>query len=158
MSTKQQPKSVEEYKEMGYEALHKEVAGMISLAQRLVTWRGRAEHFGLLPALTALQQLTAQPGRRIPIPGVPSWREECELLGITAEVVRQWRSRTQSEKDMRMMLGEQVFKRPKHNPLDAKLTEQQLYKLVTSILNDEEIDPESQYYRIALAIAEDHEW
>ena len=143
---------------MGYPALHKEVAAMIGQAKRLVTWFGKAERWGLLPALTALQSLTAQPGRRIPVPGVPAWQEECELLGITPEVVRQWRCRTQAEKDIRQMMGELPPRPHRSSPNQLEHYKQRLKLVVNKILTDDELDTDDELYRMAAHIAEEEEW
>lgn len=91
---------------MGQEGLIIEVRRILSQSRRLVIWFKKAEQLDLLPALTALKQLSARPGRRQVDPEKPGWQEVCRSLDISPEMVRQWRLRTQSEHDIRRLLGE----------------------------------------------------
>src|SRR5215831_18586765 len=64
----------------------------------------RARH--QLPALQAMHDKVAQPGRRgEPNSERPNWEDECRSLGLTPEIVRQWKRRTQADTDIRHLLG-----------------------------------------------------
>ena len=100
-------RTVEQFKALGYDKLHKELVRMIGQSKRIAVWFDEGERTHLLPALVAMRDLVAQPGRREPDPDKPSWQEECLRLGITPELVRQWKTRTASEQQIRRMLGEE---------------------------------------------------
>jgi hypothetical protein len=96
-----EPLTHKQFKELGYDKLHSELKKMLAQARRMTLWFNAAERRNLLPALFAMKELVAQPGRREPDPSKPNWEDECRLLGITPEVVRQWKSRTAAETDIR---------------------------------------------------------
>jgi len=50
---------------------------MIAREQRIITWFNSDAPIKLLPALQAMLDLTAQPGRRIPYPNQLNWNDEC---------------------------------------------------------------------------------
>jgi hypothetical protein len=107
----------------------------------------------LLPALLAMKEKVAQPGRRFPTEGLPNWEEECKLLGIHPAAVRKWKERTQSEADLRMMLGEQP--RPpkeRHAPPSREL--HRLQQLVQAVLDGDEDAAE----HLAQQFAEEYEF
>jgi len=146
------PLSYAECKALGYQKLHKQLVKMIAQTQRISRWFDAGERLNLLPALMAMRDLTAKPGRREPgISPVPDWTEECSLLGISANVVRQWKHRTAAETDIRNLLGEEPTtpKRAGGGTGNADAVKH-LQRLVRAILNSSEDDAE----RLALAIAE----
>lgn len=145
--------SVAEYEAMGYEKLFKEVDQMLKQGQRLLTWFGKDERIILLPALTALKNLCARPGRRIPIPGQPDWQETLLRLGLNHEQVKKWRQRTASETDIRTLVGED---RSNHRtpPPSAAHVLKQLQLLSIAVLNGDEDKAEM----MAAAFAERYEW
>jgi hypothetical protein len=101
-----------QFKELGYDKLHRELQRMLAQAQRMTVWFNAAERLNLLPALFAMKEIVQQPGRREPDPNSPNWEDECRLLGITSDMVRQWKCRTAAETDIRHMLGEAPKKGP----------------------------------------------
>src|SRR5215475_15112552 len=86
----------------------------------------------------------AQPGRRCePNPRTPTWEEECRSLGITPELVRQWRRRIQAEFDIRHLLGEEPNKGGGKRVEDKNaLAAEHLQKLCKLVLSDREGDDE----------------
>jgi hypothetical protein len=84
---------------------------MLAQAQPLVLWFNSDERAKLLPALQAMHELTAQPGRREPIPDQPNCEEGYIMLGLTPELVRQWKRGTGAEQDLRILLGEKPTKK-----------------------------------------------
>jgi len=146
------PLSYGEYKALGYQKLHKQLAKMMSQTHRISRWFDAGERLNLLPALMAMRDLTAKPGRREPNSShVPDWTEECYLLGINANVVRQWKRRTAAETDIRHLLGEEpnTPKRAGGGNANADAVKH-LQRLVRAIVNGSEEEAE----RLALAIAE----
>ena len=146
------PLSYGEYKALGYERLHKQLKKMLAQTHRISRWFDAGERLNLLPALMAMRDLTAKPERREPNSStVPDWTEECYLLGISANVVRQWKHRTAAETDIRHLLGEETSI-PKsgggtNTNSDAV---KHLQRLVQAVVNGSEKEAE----RLALAIAE----
>ena len=94
-----------------------------------------------LPALQAMHDKVAQPGRRgEPNSERPNWEDECRSLGLTPEIVRQWKRRTQADTDIRHLLGEEPKKPGKgatedRNALAAKHLEQ----ICRAVLNGDDI-------------------
>jgi hypothetical protein len=140
-----------QFAEMSYDHLHHKLKEMIERAQRLSVVFNAVERVNLLPALQAMHDKVAQPGRRERDPNQPTWDDECRSLGIAPEQVRQWRRRTQAETDIRHPLGEE------RNPPPGKRAEDRnaqaakhLAQLCTLVLNGEE----EQAERLAAALAE----
>ena len=101
-----------EFAEMTYEQPHRTLKKMLSEAQHLSISIDAVQRLKLLSALQAMRDKVAQPGRRgEPNPNKPSWEDECRMLGISPEVVRQWRRRTQVNDDIRHLLGEEPYRR-----------------------------------------------
>jgi hypothetical protein len=123
-----------EFKEMGYERLHRELKKMLAQAERMTKWFNAAERINLLPALQAMHDLVAKPGQREPDPTKPNWEDECRLLGITPEQVRQWKSRTASETDIRHLLGERP-KEPGAPPESISHIKRHLEDLARAVLD-----------------------
>jgi hypothetical protein len=141
---------MKQFQELGYEQLHAELKKMINQAQRMTVWFNQDKQIRLLPALAAMKSLVAQPGRRFKA-GEPDWEEECRLLGISAEQVRQWKHRTASEKDIRHLLGEEPT--PRHPASVAPTVEfHRLMMLTKAIIEGDEIKAE----KLAHAFAEEY--
>jgi len=102
-----EPLTVKDFASLGYERLHREILKMVQQAERMSTCFNEDKQLRLLPALTAMKSLVAQPGRRFVITGQPGWEDECRSLGLTAEQVRQWRKRTDSDLSIGALLGEE---------------------------------------------------
>jgi hypothetical protein len=126
--------TVKQYREMGYEALHKELARLVARSNRTIMWLNRERQMQMLPALMAMDALVAAPGRRFPTPGLPNWEDECHLLGLNPATIRQWKKRTGAEADMRAMLGEEREPRARNVPPSLELHKLQM--LVDAVLND----------------------
>ena len=107
------PPTYDEYKEMGRIKLRREVKNMLAQQARIMALFNKHSRAKLLIAMQALHDIAAQPGKREHDPDNPNWEGECELLGITPELFRQWKHRTQSETDMRILAGEQKKLHPK---------------------------------------------
>jgi hypothetical protein len=129
--------SQKQFKELGYEKLHRAVQKMLAQAQRMTIWFNAAERLNLLPALFAMKELVAQPGRREPDPNKPNWEDECRLLEITPEMVRQWKCRTAAETDIRHLLGEEPKKGQPTAPSDAQ-AKKYLEALTKAVLDGED--------------------
>jgi len=146
------PLSVEEYIALGYEKLHSKLKTMIAQANRMATWFNVDKQLRLLPALMAMKSLVAQPGRRFPKEGQPSFEEECRLLGLSAEQVRQWKHRTATETDIRALLGEEGNK-PRSRAIPAPTAEyHKLMMLTKAVLDGDDRKAE----KLAQAIAEEY--
>jgi hypothetical protein len=109
----------------------------------------------LLVALQALHDIAAQPGKREHDPDNPNWEGECELLGLTPELVRQWKHRTQSETDMRILAGELPKLHPKakleaNAQAELATAKRLLEKLSRAVIEGREEEAE----RVASAAAE----
>jgi hypothetical protein len=152
---KTRPLSQKQYMDLGYEKLHAELKRMLAQAERQVKWFNRDSRIRLLPALYAMRELTAAPGQRSDLePGRPSWEKECLLLGITSEVVRQWKRRTASETDIRALIGEEMRQHPADPAARNALALQHLKRLTGAVLegNDELAE------NLAVAFAELYRW
>jgi len=140
----------EEYKALGYDKLHRELKKIIAQSQRVIVWFNEGERASLLPALQAMKDLVAQPGRRDPDPNKPNWADECMKLGITPEQIRQWKTRTGAESDISYLLGKQ----PKAASVSAsgadKIALKYLVRLTKAVINGDEVEAE----RVASAVAE----
>jgi hypothetical protein len=120
---------------MGYAALHRELIRMLKQAQRQVAWFNLDERAKLLPALQAMHNLVAQPGRRIADPDKPNWDDECRLLGISPDLVRKWKQRTAADTDIRVLLGEKP--KPGQKPSASEAT-RHLKALVEAVLGGQD--------------------
>lgn len=140
-----------QFANMSYRELHRKLKDMLGQAQRLSVWFNAAERLNLLPALQAMHDKVAQPGRRAEAnPHTPTWEQECRSLGITPEQVRQWKRRTQADTDIRHLLGEEPNppgKRVEDRNAQAANHLAQLCKLV---LDDDDVHAE----QLAAALAE----
>ena len=124
---------------------------MIGQAQRLSVLFNGVERVNLLPALQAMHDKVAQPGKRgEPDPNKPTWEEECRTLGITPELVRQWKRRTQTETDIRHLLGDKPNKPGKRVEEKNAMAAKHLQQLCDLVLNGDEIHAE----QFALGVAE----
>jgi hypothetical protein len=99
-----------QYADMTYDELLRVLKEKFRQAQRISVWFGELERLGVLVALQAMHDKVAQPGRRIPDPNQPNWEDVCRSLGITPNLVRVWRCRTQANTDIRHLLGERPVK------------------------------------------------
>jgi hypothetical protein len=115
-------------------------------------WFNAAERTNLLPALQAMHDLVAQPGRREFNPDQPNWEDECRLLGVTPEMVRQWKCRTAAETDIRHLLGEGDKPPGKKDSRTARNAQavKHLYTLVTAVSDGDD----KQVEKLAAAFAE----
>ena len=140
-----------EFADMSYHELHQKLKEMIGQAQRLSVLFNAVERVNLLPALQAMHDKVAQPGKRgEPDPKKPTWEEECRSLGITPELVRQWKHRTQTETDIRHLLGDKPNKPGEPAKDNNAMAAKHLQQLCQLVLNGDEIRAE----QFALAVAE----
>jgi transposase-like protein len=137
--------------ELTYEELFRKAKEMLKQEQRLVNWFNAAARVDLLPILQALHDQVAQPGRRgEPDPNKPNWEQVCRLLGITPELVRQWKRRTQTDTDIRHLLGEEDNKPGTRVEDKNALATKHLQQLCSLVLSGDDIQAE----RLATAIVE----
>lgn len=144
-----------QFADMPYQELHNELKKMIQQAKRLSIWFTAGERFNLLPALQAMHDKVAQPGRRTDLREAagPTWDAECQSLGITPELFRQWKRRTQTDTDIQHLLGE----KPKEPGMKKQSGEnaqavRDLHKLCIAVLENDYDGIKAE--EIALAIAE----
>ena len=146
-------KEVLSYKQlmaMSYEDLLRKAKDMLGQERRLMTWFNASARLSLLPILQALHDKVAQPGKRgEPDPRNPNWEQVCRLLGVTPEQVRQWKRRTQTDTDIRHLLGEERPRPGKREDNNGQ-AKQHLARLCTLVLSGDDIRAE-QY---AAAIVE----
>src|SRR6516164_5588062 len=139
-----------QFADMSYQELHRTLKEMLGQAQRLSVWFNAVERVNLLPALQAMHDKVAQPGRREPNPAQPTWEQECRSLGITPEQVRQWKRRPQADTDIRHLIGEE------RNPPGKRVEDrnaraaQHLAQLCKLVLDGDDEHAE----RLAAALAE----
>jgi len=146
-----EPMTVKEYASFGYAKLHKELSKMVLEAERTTVRFNTDKQLRLLPALTAMKGLVAQPGRRYLVAGQPGWEDECRSLGLTAEQVRQWRKRTASDMSLGVLLGEEKNPPKKRAPA---LTQEyrRMVMLAKAVVDGEEAKAD----KIAQAIVEEY--
>jgi hypothetical protein len=139
---------------MSYEELFQELKRMLARAGRQMVWFNRAERVNLLPALQAMRDKVARPGRRSdlagPNPSQPTWEDVCRMLAISPDLVKKWKRRTQAETDIRYLLGEEPTKPKKSQEEQNRDAVKHLRLLVTEVLNGSEETAD----RLALALAE----
>ena len=140
----------QQFADMSYDELLKELKGMLGQARRINVWFSVIERVNLLPALQAMHDKVARPGRRNPDPNKPNWEDICRILGITPDVVRMWRMRTQANTDIRHLLGEQPPKPKVSQEQMNKEALKHLQQLVTAVLTGDDEQAEA----IAAALAE----
>jgi hypothetical protein len=98
-----------------------------------------------------MHEKVAQPGRRTPDPNQPNWEDECRSLGITPELVRQWKRRTQAETDIRHLLGKEDQRPGKKTSSEVNAQAlKDLERICRTVLGGDEIVAE----QMALALAE----
>ena len=134
-----------EFAEMTYSELHRELKKMLGQAKRMTVWFNAVERVNLLPALLAMKEKVAQPGRREPDPNKPNWEDECRSLGITPDIVKKWKQRTQTESDIRHLIGEEP-NRPAPRSSDSvngALAVKHLQDLCKAVLEDDTTKAES---------------
>jgi hypothetical protein len=136
---------------MEYDELHRELKRLLKQAGRVMRWFNEDKRAQLLPALMAMKALVAQPGRRFPREGVPTWEEECKKLGISADLVRKWKQRTGAEHDLRKLLGEDEYTQRKHHET-MTIDQRKLQRLCEAVLNGEQVLAE----RLAAAYVEEY--
>ena len=154
MAQKKDVPTYKQYADMSYQELHRELKHMLGRAQHLSVQFEAVERVNLLPALQAMHDKVAQPGRRgEPNPRTPTWEEECRSLGITPELVRQWRRRIQAEFDIRHLLGEEPNKPGKRVEDKNALAAKHLQQLCRLVLSDREGD-DVRAEQLAAALAE----
>lgn len=139
-----------QFADMSYQELHRTLKEMLGRAQRLSVWFNAVERVNLLPALQAMHDKVAQPGRREPNPGQPTWEQECRSLGITPEQVRRWKRRTQADTDIRHLIGEEPNPPGKRVEDRNAQAAQHLAQLCKLVLDGDEEHAE----RLAAALAE----
>jgi hypothetical protein len=135
---------------MSYEELYRVLREKFRQAQRISLWFGELERAGVLVALQAMHDKVAQPGRRIPDPNQPNWEDVCRSLGITPNLVRVWRCRTQANTDIRHLLGEQPPKSGEKQADGASEVRRHLADLCKAVLYGEDERAE----RMAMSLAE----
>ena len=138
------------FSQMSYEELLEKLKEMLAQAQRLTAWFNAGERLKLLPALQAMHDKVAQPGRRVPDPDKPNWADVCRILGLTPDLIKKWKQRTQTETDIHHLLGEDFRKSAKGKPDDPQALKKQLGLLCTAVLNGEEERAE----QLAMALSE----
>jgi hypothetical protein len=142
-----------QFADMSYQGLHRKLKEMIERAQQLSVSINAVARVNLLPALQAMHDKVAQPGRRERNPNQPTWDDECRMLGITPEQVRQWKRRTQTDTDIRHLLGEMPNKPGKGKSEDRiALAAKHLEMICKSVLDGDEKRAE----QLAMAFAERH--
>jgi hypothetical protein len=141
-----------EYAAMDYEELFKTLNDMIKQAQRMVVWFGSHERIGLLPALQAMKDKVAQPGRRIVDPKEPNWEDVCRMLGITPDLVRTWRMRTAANTDIRHLVGEERPKPQLSPEQESKEAKRHLKRLCLEVVNGDMIAA----YNLASRLVEEY--
>ena len=146
-----EPLTVKDYSGLGYDKLHKEILKMVQQAEHATVRFNTDKQLRLLPALTAMKGLVAQPGRRFVVTGQPGWEDECRSLGLTAEQVRQWKKRTASDMSIRVLLGEEKDAPKKRAPA---LTQEyrRMVMLAKAVVDGDEAKAE----KIAQAIVEEY--
>jgi hypothetical protein len=146
-----EPQTVKDYASLGYEKLHKELLKMVEQAERSTVRFNTDKQLRLLPALTAMKSLVAQPGRRFLVAGQPGWEDECRSLGLTAEQVRQWKKRTASDMSIGALLGEEKSQPKKCAPAMTQ-EYRRMVMLAKAVVDGEEAKAE----KIAQAIVEEY--
>lgn len=135
---------------MGYDGLHKELTRLLDAARETSISFAAMTQLEILPAIEALRELTAQPGRRVPDPSRPSFSDALYSLGLTPEVVRTWRRRTESDRE----IEERLIGKPKKatgkaaQRANSAAALKHLATLVNAVLNGDEDRAE----RLAMAI------
>jgi hypothetical protein len=146
-----EPLTVKNFASFGYDKLHKALLKMVQEAERTTVQFNTDKQLRLLPALTAMKGLVAQPGRRFLVAGQPGWEDECRSLGLTAEQVRQWKKRTASDMSIGVLLGEE--KNPPKRRAPAVTQEyRRMVMLAKAVVDGEEAKAE----KIAQAIVEEY--
>jgi hypothetical protein len=135
---------------MGYDRLHAELVRLLDAARETSISFAAMTQLEILPAIEALRELTAQPGRRIPDPNKPSFSDALYSLGLTPEVVRTWRRRTAADEAIQDILA---LGGKKPNGKAAQRAKQatavkHLARLVETVLSGDE----SRAERLAMAL------
>jgi DNA-binding transcriptional MerR regulator len=146
---------IEHYRNLGYTRLMAEIERMLAKVRTITLALSESERAELQPALEALHDLTAAPGRRIPDANAPTFQEACDALGLSAATVRAWRRRTLSEAEICQRMGEQPRKSPKTKQRERDVMAlQQLKALVTAIVHGQEDRAE----RLAFTLQDIYNW
>jgi hypothetical protein len=138
------------YADMSYEELYRVLKEKFRQAQRISLWFGELERAGVLVALQAMHDKVAQPGRRIPDPGRPNWEDVCRSLGISPNLVRVWRCRTQANTDIRHLLGEQPARSGEQPAAGSGQLRRDLAELCKEVIYGEDVEAE----RMAMELVE----
>ena len=146
---KKEALTYKEYADMDFEELYQTLKGMFRQAQRLMVWFGSEERLNLLPALQAMHDKVAQPGRRVADPNNPNWEDVCRMLGITPDIVRMWRMRTAANTDIRHLVGEQPPKPKLSQEQQNREAVRHLARLCRVVLNGDEDEAEHMALRLA---------
>jgi hypothetical protein len=135
---------------MGYDGLHKELIRLLDAARETSISFAAMTQLEILPAIEALRELTAQPGRRVPDPSRPSFSDALYSLGLTPEVVRTWRRRTAADEAIQDILLPGGKKPNGKAAQRAKQTTavKHLARLVETVLSGDE----SRAERLAMAL------
>jgi hypothetical protein len=101
-----QPDSVQYYLSLTDEELDQQIIASTQLLDTLSAQKRREIQAKLLPALMVLRDRHAQPGRRNPVLGFPSWEEYLRCRNLKPDTVRSWFRRSLSANEVAIMLGE----------------------------------------------------
>jgi hypothetical protein len=133
-----------QYAAMDYDELLRVLKDKFRQAQRLSLWFNELEKLGVLVALQAMHDKVAQPGRRRdlaePDPKKPTWEDVCSMLGITPNLVRVWRCRTQANTDIRHLLGEEPPRPGAKQPDSASEIRHRALRLAKAVIRGEETE------------------
>ena len=135
-------------------SVHELLITMLAKAQNIIRSFNAGECVYLLPALLAMRDLTAAPGRRKPNGNsIPDWTEESYSLGLNPDVVRQWKCRTAAEYDIRHLLGEEPSTPKASDAARNAEAVKHLRRLVQAVLNGGDA---RETEKLAQALAERH--
>jgi hypothetical protein len=130
--------TVTQYEALGYDRLMKRIRSQLREAERMGRMVNKAKQVQVLPAITALKNLTAQPGRRITKEGFPTFEESLLLLELNPATVRGWKFRTAAEMDIASLLGEEKKAPVKRSP--SSTTEHRRLITIARLLRNGNID------------------
>src|SRR5215471_12622451 len=155
MRSKKDVLTYRHYADMEYDELLGALKEKFRQAQRISLWFNELEKAGVLVMLQALHDKVAQPGRRRdlagPDPESPTWADVCGILGITPNLVRVWRSRTQANLDIRHLLGEPVPEPGKKVEDTVSELRASLRRICTAVVYS---DKEEEAEQLAMALIE----
>jgi len=100
------PDSIEYFRSLSDEELDAQVVGTMSRLDALSSQKRQQIKARLLPLLLVLRDRYAQPGRRVVIPGCPTWTEYLRGRGLKPDTVRSWFRKTRSAEELAQIVGE----------------------------------------------------